>query len=34
MAGLGVILAVIFGGLYVFFKTRGGYRAISIATTH
>jgi hypothetical protein len=34
MAGLGVILAVIFGGLYVFFKTRGGYRAISIAATH
>jgi MFS family permease len=34
MAGLGVILAVIFGGLYLYFKGRGGYRAVSIAATH
>lgn len=30
IAGLGVILAVIFGGLYLFFKARGGYRAVNL----
>ena len=27
-----VILTVIFGGLYMYFKARGGYRAIQLAT--
>ena len=27
-----VILTVIFGGLYLYFKARGGYRAIQLAT--
>jgi hypothetical protein len=30
IAGLGVILAVIFAGLLVYFRTRGGYRAVSL----
>jgi hypothetical protein len=30
IAGLGVILAVIFGGLYLFFRARGGYRAVNL----
>jgi hypothetical protein len=32
VAVLGGILAVIFGGLYLYFKARGGYRAIHLAT--
>jgi MFS family permease len=32
MAVLGAILAVIFGGLFMYFKARGGYRAIQIGT--
>jgi len=32
IAGLCVILTVIFGGLYAYFKTRGGYRAIQLGT--
>jgi len=31
VAGLGGILAVIFGGLFLYFKARGGYRAIQLA---
>lgn len=31
ISGLGVILAVIFGGLYFYFKARGGYRAVDIS---
>src|SRR5205085_8536535 len=31
VAGLGAILAVIFGGLFLYFKARGGYRAIQLA---
>jgi MFS family permease len=31
---LGVILAVIFGGMYFYFKARGGYRALDISATH
>ena len=34
MSGLGVILAVIFGGLFLYFKGRGGYRAVDISATH
>ncbi len=34
IAGLGVILAVIFGGLYLYFKQRGGYRAVDISASH
>jgi MFS family permease len=30
MSWLGVILAVIFGALYLFFRVRGGYRAVSL----
>ena len=30
ISGLGVILAVIFGGMYFYFKARGGYRAVNI----
>src|SRR5438094_1665462 len=33
VAGLGAILAVIFGGLFLYFKARGGYRAIQLART-
>jgi len=33
VAGLGGILAVIFAGLFVYFKAQGGYRAVHIATT-
>ena len=32
VAVLGGILAVIFGGLYMYFKARGGYRAIQLGT--
>jgi MFS family permease len=32
IAGLCVILVFIFGGLYMYFKARGGYRAIHLAT--
>jgi hypothetical protein len=32
IAGVCVILTVIFGGLYLYFKARGGYRAIELAT--
>jgi MFS family permease len=32
IAGLCVILTVIFGGLYAYFKARGGYRAIQLGT--
>lgn len=32
VAGLCVILAIIFGGLYAYFKARGGYRAIQLGT--
>ena len=31
VAGLGVILALIFGGLYFYFTARGGYRAVRLA---
>jgi MFS family permease len=31
ISGLGVILAVIFGGAYFYFKARGGYRAVDIS---
>jgi hypothetical protein len=31
IAILGAILALIFGGLYLYFKARGGYRAIQLA---
>ena len=31
VAGLGAILAVIFGGLFLYFKARGGYRAVQLA---
>jgi hypothetical protein len=31
VAVLGVILTVIFGGLFVWFKSRGGYRAVELA---
>ena len=34
MSGLGVVLAAIFCGLYLYFKARGGYRAVNIAATH
>ena len=34
IAGLGVILTAIFGGLHFFFKARGGYRAVDILTGH
>ncbi|RPI57449.1 MAG: MFS transporter [Acidobacteria bacterium] len=33
IAGLGVILTVIFGGLYLYLKGRGGYRAVDISST-
>ncbi len=32
MAVLGVILAVIFGAMFMYFKARGGYRAIQLGT--
>ncbi len=32
VAGLCVILTIIFGGLYAYFKARGGYRAIRLGT--
>jgi len=32
VAVLGAILAVIFGGLFMYFKARGGYRAIQLGT--
>ena len=31
IAGLGVILAVVFGGIYAYFAARGGYRRVLIA---
>ena len=31
VAGLGVILAVIFGGLYLYFRARGGYKPVTLA---
>ena len=31
VAGLGVVLAVIFGGLLVYFRARGGYKAVALA---
>jgi MFS family permease len=31
VAGLGAILTVIFGGLWAYFKARGGYRVVSIS---
>ena len=34
IAGLGVILTAIFGGLYFYFKARGGYRAVDISAAH
>ena len=34
ISGLGVILAVIFGGMYFYFKARGGYRAVNISARH
>ena len=34
IAGLGVILAAIFGSLYFYFKARGGYRPVDIAARH
>ena len=33
VAGLGAILAVVFGALFIYFKARGGYRAVQLATT-
>jgi hypothetical protein len=30
VAGLGLILTVIFGGLYAYYRARGGYRAVSL----
>jgi MFS family permease len=33
IAGLGVVLAVVFGALYVYFAARGGYRRVPIAET-
>jgi len=33
VAGLGAILAVVFGGLFLYFKARGGYRAVQLAPT-
>jgi MFS family permease len=32
VAGLCVILTIVFGGLYAYFKARGGYRAIQLGT--
>jgi hypothetical protein len=32
VAALGGILAIIFGGLFLYFKARGGYRAIQLGT--
>ena len=32
IAWLGVILAVVFGGLYLFFRAKGGYRAVELLT--
>ncbi len=34
ISGLGVILAVIFGGVYFHLKVRGGYRAVNISARH
>jgi hypothetical protein len=34
ISGLGVILAVIFGGVYFHFKARGGYRAVNNLVRH
>jgi hypothetical protein len=31
VAGLGVVLAVIFGGLFVYFRARGGYKPVTLA---
>jgi MFS family permease len=33
VAGLGAILTVVFGGLFLYFKARGGYRAVQLAAT-
>jgi len=32
VAGLGAILTVVFGAMYMFFKARGGYRAVQLTT--
>jgi len=32
VAGLGMVLAVIFGGLFVYFRARGGYQPVTLAT--
>jgi MFS family permease len=34
VAGLGAILAVIFGGLLLYFKAKGGYQAVQLAKTY
>jgi len=31
VAGLGLVLAVIFGGLFVYFRARGGYKPVTLA---
>jgi MFS family permease len=33
VGGLGLILAVIFGGLYVYFRARGGYKAVQLSNS-
>jgi MFS family permease len=33
VAGLGAILAVVFGGVFLYFKARGGYRVVQLAPT-
>ena len=33
VAGLAVILSVIFGGLFIYFRARGGYKVVALATT-
>ena len=33
VAGLGAIMAVIFSGVWLYFKARGGYRVIPISST-
>jgi hypothetical protein len=30
VGGLGVILAIIFGGLYIYFRARGGYKPVAL----
>jgi MFS family permease len=34
VAVLGAILAVIFGGLFLYFKAKGGYRAVALTAAH